>query len=60
MLKVTQFCNFFQFWALGKITFSKIAAQAFEAGDFLKLFLGFWGFWGSISYKNISDKKMCM
>ena len=29
---------------LGKLAILKIAAQAFEAGDFPKIFLKFWGF----------------
>ena len=29
-----------------------IAAQAFEAGLFLNIFLRLWTFWGSSSYKN--------
>ena len=37
--------------------FLKIEAQAFEAGDFLNIFLRFWGFWSSFSYKNCSYKK---
>ena len=37
--------------------FAKIAVQAFEAGDFLNIFLRFWGFLGSFSYKNFSHKK---
>ena len=37
--------------------FSKIRALAFEFGDFLNIFLKFWGFGGSFSYKNISYKK---
>ena len=40
--------------------FRKIEAQAFEAGDFLNIFLRFWDFWGSFSYKNISYKKTCV
>ena len=32
-------------------------AQAYEAGDFLYIFLRFWSFWGSFSYKNFSYKK---
>ena len=35
----------------------KIAAQEFEAGDFLNIFLRFFGFWGSFYYKNFSYKK---
>ena len=37
--------------------FAKIAVQAFEAGDFLKIFLRFWGFWGLLSYKKFYKKK---
>ena len=37
--------------------FLKVAAQVFEAGDFLNIFLWFLGFWGSLSYKNFSYKK---
>ena len=37
--------------------FAKIAVELFEAGDFLNIFLRFWGFWGSFSYKNFSYKK---
>ena len=37
--------------------FLKIEAKAFEAGDFLNIFLRFWGFWGSFSCKNFSYKK---
>ena len=33
-----------------------MAAQAFEARDFLKIFLG-WGFLGSFSYKHFSYKE---
>ena len=36
-----------------------MAAQAFEAWYFLKIFLWFWGFWGSFSYKRFSYKKAC-
>ena len=32
----------------------KIAAQAFEAGDSLNIFLRIYLFWGSFSYKNYS------
>ena len=45
MLKVTQFQKFQT--ALGKISVFKaslIEAQAFEAGDFLNIFLRFWDF----------------
>ena len=39
----------------------KISAQAFEAEDFLHIFLRFWGFWGSISYKHFSySQKTCI
>ena len=41
-----------------KSAFLKIAAQAFEAGDFLNIFFRFLGFWGSFSYKNFSLKKV--
>ena len=41
MLKLTQFCNFQR--ALGKTGFLKITAEAFEAGDFLNIFLRFQG-----------------
>ena len=58
MLKVIQFQKFQT--ALGKISVFKaslIKAQAFEAGDFLNIFLGFRVFWGSFSYKNFSYEK---
>ena len=42
MLKSTQFCYFKR--ALGKINNFKIAAQAFEGGGFLNIFLRFLGF----------------
>ena len=61
MLKVTQFQKFQT--ALGKISVFKaslIEAQAFEAGDFLNIFLRFWVFWGSFSFKTFSDKKTLM
>ena len=35
----------------------KTAARAFGANDFLNIFLRFWGFWGSFSYKKFSYKK---
>ena len=38
-----------------KISVFKIAAQAFESGDFLNIFLRFLGFWGSFS-----NKKNCI
>ena len=37
--------------------FLKISAQSSEAGDFLNIFLRFFAFWGSFSYKNFSYKK---
>ena len=37
--------------------FEKIAAQSFEAGDFLNIFWRFYGSWGSLSYKTFSKKK---
>ena len=40
--------------------FLTIAAQAFEAGDFLNIFLKFCGFWGSFPYKKtFLYKKTC-
>ena len=53
VLKFTQFCNFKR--DLGKI--SVLTAQAFEAKDFLNIFLWFWSFGGSFSYKNLSYEK---
>ena len=49
MLKFSQFCKFYSTFKdlLEKSTFLKIAAEAFEAGDFLNIFWGFLGFWGS-------------
>ena len=61
MLKVTQSQKFQT--ALGNISVFKgslIEAQAFEAGDFLIIFLRFWVFWGSFSFKTFSDKKTLM
>ena len=52
MLKFTQFVTFRELW--GKSTFLKIAAEAFGAEDFLNIFLSFWGFLGSFSYKKFS------
>ena len=49
MLKYAQLCYFYR--ALRKTSILRIAAEAFEAGDFLNHFLRFWGFWGSFSYK---------
>ena len=37
--------------------FLKTATQAFEVRDFFNIFLRFWDFWGSFSYKNFSYKK---
>ena len=37
----------------------KVAAQAFEAADFLNIFLRFWGFCGTFSYQKDSYKNMC-
>ena len=42
MLKYAQFCYFYR--ALRKTSVLKLAAKAFEAGNFLNIFLGFWGF----------------
>ena len=54
MLKFTRFCNFQR--ALGKISAHNYT-QAFEAGDFLNIFLTrFWNF-GGFSYKHFSYKK---
>ena len=47
MLTFTQFCNFCR--ALGKSDFLKIAAQAFDAGYFINIFLRFRVFRGSFS-----------
>ena len=43
-----------------KTVLLKIAAQTFEAGDFLNIFLRFWGFGGSFSYKTCSYKRTCI
>ena len=40
--------------------FLKIAAQAFQAEDFLNIFLRIWGFWGSVSYKKFYKKNVYM
>ena len=37
--------------------FLEISAEAFEAGDFLNIFLRFLGFWGSFYYKIFLIKK---
>ena len=42
MLKLTQFCNFQK--DKKKSAFLKIAAEGFEAGDFLNIFFKFWSF----------------
>ena len=42
---------------LENLSILNIEAENFEAGDFLTIFLTFWGFWGSFSYKNSSYKK---
>ena len=42
MLKLTQIVTFKQLYE--KSAFLKIAAQTFEVGDFLNIFLRFWGF----------------
>ena len=57
MLTFTQFKKFME-----KSAFLKIAAQAFEADDFLNIPLRlFWDeVWGSFFYKNISDKRKCV
>ena len=45
MIKFTNLLSFVTFKELQeKSAFLKIAAQAFEAGDFLNIFLRFWGF----------------
>ena len=45
--------NFVTFKELKEVLmFLKIADQAFEAGDFLNIFLRFLGFWGFYSSKN--------
>ena len=36
----------------------KNAAQRFDAGDFLNIFLTFFGFLGSFCYENLSYKKL--
>ena len=42
MLEFTQFVTFKELSEKPK--FLKILAEAYEAGDFLKIFLKFWGF----------------
>ena len=42
MLRFTQFCNFQR--APGKISDFKIAAEAFEARNFLNIFIRVWAF----------------
>ena len=54
MLKSAKIYSFFTFKEFkDKSATSKVADQAFEAGDFLK----FWGFRGSFSKKNVLIKK---
>ena len=53
------FVTFRECFICEKLVFLKIAAEAFEAGDFLNNFLRFLGFWGSFGYKNIFYEKMC-
>ena len=48
----TQFCNFER--AIGKISVFQIAAQAFEAGDFLYIFFKVLGFLRLALFKKIS------
>ena len=56
MLKSAKIYSFFTFKEFkDKSATSKVADQAFEAGDFLK----FWGFRGSFSKKKFSYKKTC-
>ena len=43
-----------------KPVFLKNTAQAFEAGDFLDIFLRFCYFWGSFFYKDFSYKNTCI
>ena len=55
----TQFCNFER--AIGKISVFQIAAQAFEAGDFLYIFFKVLGFLRLALFKKISlIKKNCV
>ena len=51
-VKLTQFKEL-----LEKSVVLKIAAETFEAGDFLNILLRFFGIWGSFSYINFSYKK---
>ena len=55
MIKLSQSCNFQR--ALRKSAFLKITAQAFEAGDFLNIFLRFLGFSGSFFLYFLYKKK---
>ena len=41
----------------GKSVFLEITASTFEAGNFLNIFLWFWDFWGSFSYKKFLIEK---
>ena len=50
MLKFTPFSNFEELYE--KSVLLKIAGQAFEAGDFINIFLSVWGFRGSFSDEN--------
>ena len=51
--KMLKCFNFVTFKELKEVLmFLKIADQAFEAGDFLNIFLRFLGFWGFYSSKN--------
>ena len=54
-LNLLNFVTFKELWE--KTTFLKISAQAFEAGDFLNVFLRFLGFWDSFSSKHFSYVK---
>ena len=56
----TQFCNFER--AISKISVSQIAAQAFEAGDFLYIFFKVLGLLRLALFKKISltKKKNCV
>ena len=49
-------CIFFLFYHF-QPAFLKTATQTFEVGNFLQVFIRFWGFWYWFSYKNILMKK---
>ena len=49
--------NLSSFVTLKNLVFFKIAAQPFEVGDFLNIFLKFLGFWGSFCFNYFSYKK---